>query len=375
MSPIMPSRTLPASLPGRKPLVSIVVLNLNGKRHLPALLAHLAVQTMRDFELIFVDNGSRDDSIAYVEQGCTAYGIHFRLIRNAANQGFAPACNQGIALARAEWVAMLNNDTRPEPQWLEQLLHAAGTNSPPGSAKVGMVASKMLRYQRPAEIDSAGIAVDWAGIAWDWRGGEPDMPGERTLQEIFGPCGGAALYSRTMLRELGGFDADFFAYLEDVDLAWRARLGGWRCLFQPQARLLHAHSATLGDASPLKRFLLGRNKVWLLAKNLPDADLWPKGPVMALYDVLATGYGVAQRGDVAALRGRLAGIAGLARIWPKRRQVQAQTTDVNNWRRFMSPLVPPWQVPARYAHLAAEHAAVGAAAANATVRPAQEAGQ
>jgi GT2 family glycosyltransferase len=217
-----------------------------------------------------------------------------------------------------------------------------------------MVASKMLRFQRPHEIDSAGIAVDWAGIAWDWRGGEFDEPEERALQEIFGPCGGAALYRRTMLRELGGFDADFFAYLEDVDLAWRARLAGWHCLFQPQARVLHAHSATLGDASPFKRFLLGRNKVWLLAKNLPDADLWPKGSVMALYDALATGYGVAQRGDMAALRGRLAGLRGLARIWPKRTQVQAQTVDVKNWRRFMLPLVPPWQVPTRYSHLTAD---------------------
>jgi GT2 family glycosyltransferase len=156
-----------------------------------------------------------------------------------------------------------------------------------------------------------------------------------------------------MLQALGGYDADFFAYLEDVDLAWRARLAGWRCLFQPQARVLHAHSSTLGDASPVKRFLLGRNKVWLLAKNLPDADLWPHGPVMSLYDALAVGYGVLRRGDGAALRGRLAGLAGLARILPKRRQVQGQIVDAENWRRYMAPRVPPWQVPARYTHLEA----------------------
>jgi GT2 family glycosyltransferase len=310
---------------------------------------HLALQSVREFELIFVDNGSHDDSVAFVEQGCRAYGIDCRLIRNATNQGFAPACNQGLALARAPWVAMLNNDTRPEPQWLAQLLGAAETTQ--HGPRVGMIASKMLRFHRPDEIDSAGIAVDWAGIAWDWRGGEPDTPGETALQEVFGPCGGAALYSRAMLETLGGFDADFFAYLEDVDLAWRARLAGWRCLFAPQARVLHAHSSTLGDASPLKRFLLGRNKVWLLAKNLPDADLGPKGTVMALYDLLATGYGVVQRGDFAALRGRVAGLQGLDRIWPKRREVQAHTLDVDNWRRFMAPLVPPWQVPARYRHL------------------------
>lgn len=329
------------------PIASIVVLNLNGRRHLPPLLAHLAVQTIAGFELVFVDNGSSDDSVTLVEQGCTAYGIPLQLIRNKTNNGFAPACNQGLALCRAPWVAMLNNDTRPEPAWLHQLLEAAHSGD-----RVGMVASKMLRAHRPDQIDSAGIAVDWTGIAWDWRGGELDAPGEHGLVEIFGPCGGAALYARRLLETMGGFDAAFFAYLEDVDLAWRARLLGWRCLFQPQARLLHAHSATLGDASPLKRFLLGRNKVWLLAKNLPDADLWAHWPAIVGYDTLAVGYAMARRGDLAALRGRLAGLAGLPALWPKRRQVQEHIIDVENWRRFMAPRVPPWQVPNRYAHLA-----------------------
>jgi GT2 family glycosyltransferase len=332
------------------PAAGIVVLNLNGRRHLPPLLAHLAQQTVRDFELIFVDNGSHDDSLPLVEQGCRAYGIALQIIRNTANRGFAPACNQGLAVARAKHVVMLNNDTRPERAWLEQLLSAAGSRG----ERIGMVASKMLRAAAPEQIDSGGIAVDWAGIAWDWRGGETDQPGERDLVEIFGPCGGAALYDRRMLLELGGYDADFFAYLEDVDLAWRARLAGWRCLFQPQARVLHAHSSTLGDASPFKRFLLGRNKVWLLAKNLPDADLRRYGPAMAAYDTLAVGYGLYQRGDLSSLRGRLAGLRGLRSIWPKRRRVQEQTVDVDNWRRFMSPRVAPWKVPDRYAHLAAE---------------------
>ena len=329
------------------PIASIVVLNLNGRRHLPPLLAHLALQTERGFELIFVDNGSNDDSAALVEQGCAAYNIPLQVIRNKGNNGFAPACNQGLAVARAPFVAMLNNDTRPEPRWLEQLLHTAHSGE-----RVGMVASKMLRAHKPQEIDSAGIAVDWAGIAWDWRGGEADKPEEKETVEIFGPCGGAALYRRDLLDALGGFDADFFAYLEDVDLAWRARLLGWRCLFQPQARVLHAHSATLGDASPLKRFLLGRNKVWLLAKNLPDADLRRHWETIVGYDALAVGYGAATRGDFASLRGRLAGLAGLGGVWPKRRQVQAQTVDADNWRRFMQPRIAPWQVPNRYRHLA-----------------------
>ena len=116
--------------------------------------------------------------------------------------------------------------------------------------------------------------------------------------------------------------------------------------------MLHAHSSTLGDASPFKRFLLGRNKVWLLAKNLPDADLYTQGLVMAGYDVLAAGYGFVQRGDLASLRGRSAGIAGLPRIWPKRKTVQAQTVTSITGAASCLPVCPPWQVPTRYAHLA-----------------------
>jgi len=327
-------------------LVSIVVLNLNGRRHLPALLAHLAQQTVREFELIFVDNGSQDDSRLLVSQTCRSFGIDLNLICNPQNLGFAAACNQGLHAARADWVVMLNNDTLPEPAWLEQLLNAAHAEP-----RVGMVASKMLKAHCPVQIDSAGIAVDWTGIAWDWQGGERDDPHEGGLPEIFGPCGGAGLYARQMMLDLGGFDEDFFAYMEDVDLAWRARLAGWRCLYQPRARVLHAHSATLGDASPVKRFLLGRNKVWLVAKNMPTPWLLGLWPTIVGYDALAVGYGVAQRGDFASLRGRLAGICGLRQVWPKRRAVQAAIVDIENWRRFMSPLVAPWAVRARYTHL------------------------
>ena len=240
---------------------------------------------------------------------------------------------------------MLNNDTRPEPAWLERLL------APVGEKDLGMVASKLLRSSHPDQIDSAGIAVDWTGIAWDWRGGETDRVNEANVMEIFGPCGGAALYARRMLEELGGFDEDFFAYLEDVDLAWRGRLAGWRCLFQPQARVLHAHSATLGDASPFKRFLLGRNKVWLLIKDYPDPWFARYLPIILGYDLLATGYGLVRRQDMASLHGRVAGLRGSRRFWAKRRHVQRTWRNVENWRRSMAPVALPWRVPKRYAHL------------------------
>lgn len=330
----------------RSVAASIVVVNLNGERLLPALFASLATQTVRDFDLVVVDNGSRDGSLRLLEQTTPGLPFPVRVIRNAANAGFGSASNQGLRATRAEWIAMLNNDARPEPAWLEQLLDVAHR-----SPRLGMVGSKLLRAHRPGEIDSAGIAVDWTGIAWDWRGGEADTPGESDAVEIFGPCGGAALYARAMLDEVGAFDDDFFAYLEDVDLAWRARLAGWQALLQPQARALHAHSATLGDASPVKRFLLGRNKVWLLVKNYPNPWLARNLPLILAYDVLAVGYGLATRGDLAAWRGRVAGWAGLPRFLDKRRAIQSRWRDIANWRCAMSSTEPPWAVTRRYAHL------------------------
>jgi len=327
---------------------SIIIPNYNGNHHLTALFDHLAAQTLRDFEIIFVDNGSGDSSVSNVEQLARRHSVPLRVVRNETNRGFAPACNQGIAAATARWLVLLNNDTRPEPKWLELLVNTA-TSAP----DVGMVASKMLRAARPEQIDSAGIAVDWMGIVWDWRGGQLDQAEEREPVEVFGPCGGAALYSREMLDEIGAFDEDFFAYMEDVDLAWRARLAGWRCLLQPQARVLHDHSATLGHTSPRKRFLLGRNKVWLLVKNYPDPWFTRHLPLLLAYDGMAATYGLLAQRDLVAWQGRLAGLRQVSRFWRKRREIQRHWHDIDNWRQGMSPMVAPWQVYDRFAHLAA----------------------
>jgi GT2 family glycosyltransferase len=326
-----------------KRAASIIIPNLDGSRHLPALFDHLAAQTLSDFEVLFVDNGSTDDSVEVTLAAARRLDLDLHIIRNAQNRGFAPACNQGLRAAHAPWLVLLNNDTRPEPGWLEQLLAA-----PEGEPEVGMVASKLLRAANPTLIDSAGIAVDWAGIIWVRQGGQPDTPGDTTPLEVFGPSGGAALYSRAMLDQIGRLDDDFFAYLEDVDLAWRARLAGWRCLLQPQARVLHAHSATLGDASPRKRFLLARNKVWLLIKNYPNPWLTANLPRVLLYDGLGVGYRAATRRDWVALQGRWVGLRDAAKMWEKRREIQRRWQAIGPWRQAMSPTVLPWQVMQRF---------------------------
>ena len=327
------------------PHVSVIILNWNGLKYLEDCLTALEAQTYSDFEVILVDNGSTDGSAEWVAERFP----DVQLIRNATNVGFAAGNNQAIRASRAELVATLNNDTRVEPNWLAALVSAIE-----GNPTVGLCASKMLFADRPGVINSAGINLDPVGIAWDRRGGDPDDRQETEPIEVFGPCAGAALYRRTMLDQIGLFDQRFFAYLEDVDIAWRARLAGWRCLYVPQARVCHVHSATGGEGSPFKNRLLGRNKVWTIAKNYgPTGRLLAYLPLILLYDLAAVLYALVARGDVGALRGRLEGLRGLPGAWGQRREVQAlrRRNRERPWHHYLSPLEPPWRVAARYRHL------------------------
>ena len=328
--------------------VTVIVVNWNGRHHLEGCLAALQAQTFTGFDIIVVDNGSTDGSVEWLK----AHFPWVRLICNAHNAGFAAANNQAIRSTETEFIVTLNNDTRAEPGWLAALVETAKSDP-----DVGTVASKMLLASRPGTIDSAGIALDPVGIAWDRLGGRLDDPGEKAPLEVFGPCAGAALYRRAMLNQIGLFDPDFFAYLEDVDLAWRARLAGWRCLYAPSARVYHAHSATGIEGSPFKSRQLGRNKVWLIAKNYgPSWRLLAYLPLIVLYDLAAVGFALVAQGNVHNLLGRIDGLMGLPRAWHKRRAVQtlAQSRRGTPWYRYLAPLVWPWQVPRRYRHLSAD---------------------
>ena len=353
--------------------VAVVIPNWNGAALLPACLDALRSQTYHDFEIVVVDNGSADDSLAILVRY-----PEVRVLRFGRNRGFGAATNAGIRATASRYVATLNNDAVPAAGWLAALVAAADADP-----AVGMFASRMVFAARPDRLNSCGIALDRAGIAWDLLGGEP-VGADRGLAEPFGACAGAGLYRRALLAAIGLFDERFFAYLEDVDLAWRARRAGWRCRYVPAAAVTHQHSATGGEGSARKRYLLGRNKVWLLAKNYPRAGWWRWLPLVLAYDVAAVGYALATRRDSAALRGRLAGLARLqwalrARTADDRRAAPigraAHETDngramtpgsrlaASVWRCAARreaasgedvPLLPvewPWRVPRRYQHL------------------------
>ncbi|WP_376791075.1 glycosyltransferase family 2 protein [Thermoflexus sp.] len=309
------------------PAVSVVIPTWRGAARLTRCLEALSRQTFQDFEVIVVWNeGGRGGGIR------VPAGMALRVETSETNIGFAAAVNWGMRLARGNYLAVLNDDAFPEPGWLEALVE--GMEAGEG---IGACASLMVFDHRPDIVQSAGIAMDRAAIAWDrWRG-RPVVE-VQTGGEVFGASAGAALYRRSMWEQLGGFDERFFAYLEDVELAWRAQIAGWRCIYVPGAVVRHQGSATLGEGSPRKKILLGRNKVWLVAKNAPGEDL----PVILLYDLLAVIYAIAWRRDRYPLLGRLEGLRNLRPFLAQRRPGRP---------RLLEPLVPPWEVPKRFMYV------------------------
>jgi len=293
---------------------------------LPECLSALARQTYRDFELLLVDNGSIDGSVALLddlERSSQPAWLGAllprpaRLIRNNANVGFAEGNNVAIRLSGAPYVVALNNDAIPEPQWLGELVATAQG----ADRSVGMVASTMLFDRKPDHVASAGITIHRDGVALDRGLGMLTADLEKLgTTSVFGASAGAALYKRAMLCDVGLFDERFFSYLEDADLAWRARSMGWRALHNPRARVLHEYSATGGQNSPFKVSLVSRNRVWLLYKNMPEALLRRYLPLILRYDLLGVSLSLLS-GDRYLPRGRIQALRGLSRFTEDRRKI------------------------------------------------------
>lgn len=291
--------------------VSIVIVNWNGARLLPTCLDALRLQTRPADEIIVVDNASTDDSRALL----SGRYPEVRVLPYAKNLGFAGGMNAGIAASRGAIVVALNNDAIAHADWLAQLVAPLEADTHLGAAM-----STMVFAHAPGTIAAAGITVHRNGLALEDLLGTPLAALPPTPRLIFGPTGGAAAYRRTMLDDIGHFDEDFFLYLEDVDLAWRARLRGWSSLHVPGAIVAHIYSASSGQGSPTKRYYLARNRLWGLRKDLPDA-LWRRyGAAIIAYDLTACLHALLTR-DGAGLRGRLNGLRN-TRITARRIGIQ-----------------------------------------------------
>jgi len=297
------------------PRVSVIILNWNGRKFLTKCLDSLAAQSYRDFETILVDNGSTDGSVDYV-QG--AYP-QVRLVALPENTGFAEGNNRGLAVCNGEYIVTLNNDTRLEPDFLGELVRAVDSDH-----RAGMAAAKMRNYYQTERIDAAGLKIATNGLGYNIGVGESDA-GQHDDAAVFGPCGGAALYRRTMLDAVGFFDPDFFAYYEDFDLAWRGRLAGWGCVAAPRAVVYHVHSATSGEWSRFKVYRTHRNKWYVMIKNWPLGLLLRRLPAILFFDAAAFSLAVLKGRGGTALRARFDVVKNLHMLLEKRREVQARS--------------------------------------------------
>lgn len=255
---------------------TIVIPNLNGAGWLRDSIESVYAQTEQDFELIVIDNASTDESleIARSYRGRPGY----TLIENDRNTGFSYAVNQGIRLAKGEYVALFNNDAFAEPGWLAELIKTAESD-----ARIFAVSSLMIRHFERHLADDAGDYVTLLGFACK-RGDGLRTERYQKPCRVFSACGGAALYRKSILDEIGLFDENFFAYYEDVDISWRANSRGYRNVFCPTARCYHICGATTGAVryNPFKSIQSGRNSILLPYKNMPLLMLLLNLPFLTL---------------------------------------------------------------------------------------------
>jgi GT2 family glycosyltransferase len=304
---------MPVATIGNNPKVTILLLNYNGWEDAIVCLESVYKITYPNWAVILVDNGSVDGSVSkikewaagkiqveskffeydaggkpieyieeifYDEKGLVKVSKkeeewvtlppHQKLsiLRIEKNRGFTGGNNIGMEYilreSKTDYILLLSNDTIVDPNFLNELVRVAKRDE-----KVGMVATKLLFYNNSNIINSVGTLIFKDGSAAHLGGKEIDSGQYNQVIETFAPCAAAALYRSEMLKEIGLFDRDFFAYLEDVDLGWRARLNGWKCVLAPKAIVYHKHSTSTGKYSRFKVYQIERNRILVLIKNYP----------------------------------------------------------------------------------------------------------
>lgn len=256
------------------PLVSVIVVNYNGKDHLQVLLDSVKAQAFpsEQVEVWIVDNGSSDGSVSYVQD----HHPHVQIIVNSENLGFARPNNQAAERARGRYLAFVNNDMKLEPDWLSTMV-AALDSAPPDVACIG---SRILNWDG-SHVDFIGGTMAFNGMGFQpgYQAPTHSPEGQAFPDELLFACGGAMLIRRDVYLDIGGFDEDYFAYYEDVDLGWRLWVLGYRVLFCPEAVVYHRHNGTSGRFDWRKKIVLfERNALFSVIKNYEASTLervWP----------------------------------------------------------------------------------------------------
>ncbi len=293
------------------PFFSVIIVNFNGGDYLQGAVDSLKRQNFQDFELFVVDNASSDTSMETLD----VTGLdRVHLMPEAENHGFAKGNNLAAKLANGEWLVMLNPDAVADESWLEKI--AGGIDKFPA---IKMFASAQYSLDEPGIMDGAGDNYHVFGIPW--RGGfgrsVSEMP---NTGECFSPCGAGAVFHRQTFLDIGGFDESFFCYCEDVDLAFRLRLNGERCIFLHDAMIHHAGSALSDKVGDFALFHGTRNRVWVFLQNMPPIALFLFMPM----HIIANLYIFARRGfEMTFIRAISASFKDYKSVMKRRKIVQA----------------------------------------------------
>ena len=253
--------------------VSVIIPNYNGANFIKDCIESLKEQSYKDFEIIVVDNDSKDGSADVVEQEFP----EVRLKRLDQNYGFSRAVNEGLRMSEAPFALLLNSDTKAEPDFVGALVTAIR-----GDERIFSVASKMIQMKNPERLDGAGDLYSAFGWAYA-RGKGRSSAGFTRSAKVFAACGGAAIYRRSILDEIGWFDEFHFAYLEDTDIGYRARIMGYKNVYCPDAKVYHAGSGVTGSRyNDFKIRISARNNMYVIMKNMPVLQMILNLPFLLL---------------------------------------------------------------------------------------------
>jgi GT2 family glycosyltransferase len=297
------------------PSVTVVIVNWNSGAHLAKCLNHLMQQSLPPTRILVMDNASDDGSVEHAQQ---IPEVTVRLL--GANLGFAVANNLALSECDTDFVALLNPDAFPEQDWLLQLMLAASTYT-----EVAVFGSRQMIHELPSLVDGLGDIYHISGLVWRDGYNRLHRMEDNCSYEVFSACACAALYRRDVLVKTGGFDEDYFCYVEDIDLGFRIRLAGYTCLYVPDAVVHHIGSATSGGPrSDFSVYYGHRNIVWTFIKNMPGALLWTLLPLhIALNLITLVYFSIRGQGNV-IWQAKLDAIKGIPKMWRKRRKIQTE---------------------------------------------------
>ncbi len=293
--------------------ISVIIPNLNGRNFLIPCLASLRQQNFQDFELIIVDNGSSDDSITIIKREFPEATIY----NFTKNEGFSRAINQGISLSTGEYIFLLNNDTELDINCLKVLNNFLDNNP-----QAGFGATKMLFFNNHEIINNTGDIFSKYGLASKRGWQEKDNGQYNKPEPIFGACAGGAIYRKILFDEVGKFDEDFFAYLEDIDFSFRAQIRGYKCWYIPQAIVYHVDGGTSLKNKKNVDYLMVRNSLFVIFKNFPTSWLIMFSPFILLNQIKNILSGLKHHYLKLVFRGYGEFIKKLPKLYRKRKGIQ-----------------------------------------------------